>query len=501
MGSAVLPALARGSQHGPGVLGAAAARAVDDEAPGGGDPGEGEVGDADVSGSGAGDIDERAQVDVPGVQRAVLQSRHRGERDDLLGDPVPGIPGDLGPPVGDLGGRGGRADEDTGAAEAVDRLGDQLADPLEDGASLGPVPRPVGRHRVQQRVLVEVVNDQLGHEGIHRLVVGDAVAGRVGQRDMTGGGDVEHGRAQGQVDQFLVDAQVQDADRLPAAAVHDPAAGDGQVVGTDQQQTGTLGEALVLEPGGAVRAAGQQRGVGAGLGRGEQRGAEQLVGGGRVGQALGAGELGQDGVEQPAGGDRIGGAAGGAQVVLEDLPAAVLVAHDVEAHDGRADGGGRQPGRLLAPPRPTQDGVAAQDAVGEDPLLAVDVTEEQLERAGPLDQALGKLLPLVAADDPRHEVDGEQLLAVADAVGEPVLPQPVVAGLFAALQLLRSELEEGLDDAAVGRAREGAGADRLVAGPAVVAAEDGDRSLARPPVGLLDDEPPYVDQLATHGEG
>src|SRR5918995_9273 len=57
----------------PGVLGAAAARAVDDEAAGGGDAGEREGGQPDVLTAGAGQQHEGAQVDVPRVQPAGVQ--------------------------------------------------------------------------------------------------------------------------------------------------------------------------------------------------------------------------------------------------------------------------------------------------------------------------------------------------------------------------------------------------------------------------------------------
>ena len=51
---------------------------------------------------------------------------------------------------------------------------------------LGPLlrdPAQVRRHVREQRLLAQVVLDQLGHVGVHRLVVADAVAQRVGQRD------------------------------------------------------------------------------------------------------------------------------------------------------------------------------------------------------------------------------------------------------------------------------------------------------------------------------
>ena len=46
---------------------------------------------------------------------------------------------------------------------------------------------------------------------------------------------------------------------VAAVAVHHPPVGDDEVVGEDQRQPGAVGEAAVLEPGAAGRAAGEQR--------------------------------------------------------------------------------------------------------------------------------------------------------------------------------------------------------------------------------------------------
>ena len=50
------------------------------------------------------------------------------------------------------------------------------------------VPQQVGRHVGEDRLLAEVVADEVGHVGVHRLVVGDAVADRVGDGDVAGPG-------------------------------------------------------------------------------------------------------------------------------------------------------------------------------------------------------------------------------------------------------------------------------------------------------------------------
>ena len=181
-------------RHDPGVLGAAAAGGVDHQAAGRRDPGERDGRRARSPRRAVpGQVDERAQVDVPGLQPGPCPGS--GAR---TAPPPPGRPsragsrGDLGPSLGDLG-RGRRRGRSARPAPPWPSTGLVTSSPTRSSTirALGLVAGAVGRHRLQRRALVEVVADQLGHVAVHRLVVGDAVAGRVGQHDVAGRGDLE----------------------------------------------------------------------------------------------------------------------------------------------------------------------------------------------------------------------------------------------------------------------------------------------------------------------
>ena len=54
----------------------------------------------------------------------------------------------------------------------------------EDVAAVQVVDAEEGLHAGDQRILAEVVADDVGHVGVHGLVVGDARTGSVGDRDV-----------------------------------------------------------------------------------------------------------------------------------------------------------------------------------------------------------------------------------------------------------------------------------------------------------------------------
>jgi hypothetical protein len=116
----------------------------------------------------------------------------RGESDDLLRDPPRRVRRD-GHTAGGYLGRGGvRPNQYTDAPVPVHRLGNEFADPVEHRTGLCFITGPVRRHRLQARVLTQVVPDQLGHVAVHGFVVGHPVARRVGERYLTCCGDIEH---------------------------------------------------------------------------------------------------------------------------------------------------------------------------------------------------------------------------------------------------------------------------------------------------------------------
>ena len=90
--------------------------------------------------------------------------------------------------------------------------------------------------------------------------------------------------------------------------------------------------------------------------------------------------------------------AGVADVVLQHPPAPELVPDQVEAHDRRPDGAAGQARRLGSPSWRALHQLAAEHAVGHDPLIAVDVAQEQFDRPSALDQADPQCVPLVRGD-------------------------------------------------------------------------------------------------------
>ena len=110
------------------------------------------------------DVDEGAQVDVPRLQQPVPDRRHARTAARPPAPPSrPGSRAISARRAATSAALAPRADQHALAAGAVDRLRDELADPLEHGPALGLVARAVGRHALEQRPLVEVVADQLGH--------------------------------------------------------------------------------------------------------------------------------------------------------------------------------------------------------------------------------------------------------------------------------------------------------------------------------------------------
>ena len=117
------------------------------------------------------------------------------------------------------------------------------------------------------RLLGEVVADDVGQVGVDELVVGDAVADRVGQRDVAGAGGVdqagaaEHrvGAEVHRVEELVVDAAVDHVHRRQALrrTHHHAAAPALEVAALDELDAHGAGEQGVLEVGAVVDARGQ----------------------------------------------------------------------------------------------------------------------------------------------------------------------------------------------------------------------------------------------------
>ena len=398
-------------------------------------------------------------------ERAVGRGGRAGrELHELLGDPALGLAAhDVGL-ARELLLAGRRADEDALAARLARRLDDHLLEPVEHVLALLGVRHQVGRDVGQDRLLGEVVADHLRHVVVDRLVVGDARADRVDDRDRARPvgahqpGDAEQ-RVRPELErvhEVVVDPAVDRVHALQAVGGADVAGGvaDHEVGGLDELDAHLAGQERVLEVGGVERAGrpDDDRRLLLALGRGDLA---QRVGQQRRVVVDGPHPVG---VEQPrqqaqhrdAVLEHVGDAARGADVVLEHLPGAVGVAHEVAAGDVAVDAAGRADAVRLARERgPGDDQLPRHDAVVDDLAPVVDVVDEAVQRADALGQAALDLRPLGGRDHPRDEVQRERPVAdrpvdvrPAGVERDPLLHEDRVAAAAGVGQLLAAELGE-----------------------------------------------------------
>ena len=339
-----------------------------------------------------------------------------------------------------------RADHDALAARPVDRLEHQLVEPVEDLLARLRLAHPPGVDVAEHRLLGEVVADDVRHVGVDELVVGDAVADRVGERDVAGAGGVDQARAAEhrvgpevhRVEELVVDPAVDHVHRLEALGGphHHPAAAALEVAALDQLDAHRAGQQRVLEVGAVVDAGRQHddRRVGdAGRRRGAQRGEQPLrVAGDRTDPVLGESSPAAP-RRSPAGWSsrrrprtapaRCPRAPGTRRALsrIRSMPGHVH-AHAVR----RAHVGGR-----AVVVRRRRDHPARDHAVVEDLPGVVHVGEEQLQRPHPLLDAPLDRRPGVHLDDPRQDVERERPLLAADVEGDalvevarPAAPRP-----------------------------------------------------------------------------
>ena len=214
-------------------------------------------------------------------------------------------------------------------------------------------------------------------------------------------------------------------------------------------------EPVVLPVRAVARAVGEQhdvrvRRIGRRLRhRGEQRLAQEVE---HAVHRLDAGQhlLGERGRERRARGHGEGDPARRAQVVLEHRERAVVAAHDVEARDpDEAPPGRAQAGQLgLVVLRPAED-PAGHHPVGDDPLRAVHVGHEGVERADALLEPAAEPRPLVRVDHARHRVDDELAPPALGVERHPGRARLLVHERPQRAQVVRADgLERGAGDGA-----------------------------------------------------
>ena len=145
--------------------------------------------------------------------------------------------------------------------------------------------------------------------------------------------------------------------------------------------------------------------------------------------------------------EHVARARGRAQVVLEHEVLALVVADHVDAGHVRVDAAGRLDADHLAHEVARPEEQLARDLpVANDPLLAVDVVEEEVERANPLDDAAREPVPLRARNHARDQVEREDplepLLLAVDREADPLVHERQLDRVPPLLELLEAEPAE-----------------------------------------------------------
>ncbi len=190
------------------------------------------------------------------------------EVDDGLGDVVAGVGDDEFAERLDPGLVGRRPHEHAVSAGFVGGLDDEFRQVVEDVFHVVRLGGEIGLDVRQDGILAEVVADDFGDEAVDHLVVGDAGADGVGERDVAGAvgaheaGDAERGvlAEDERVEEIVVDAAVDhiDADEAVDGPHVNEIIDNDEVAALDDFDAHFAREVAVLEVG-AVEAAGREQ--------------------------------------------------------------------------------------------------------------------------------------------------------------------------------------------------------------------------------------------------
>ena len=161
------------------------------------------------------------------------------------------------------------------------------------------------------------------------------------------------------------------------------------------------------------------------------------------GDAVPLEELGERALHRRSVLEHVARPGGGAEVVLEHEVVALVVADHVHAGHVRVDAAGRVDADHLAHEVARPEEQRARDLpVADDSLLAVDVVEEEVERAHALDQAALEPVPLGAGNHARDQVEREDpldpLLLAVDREADPLVHERQLDRAPPLLELARS---------------------------------------------------------------
>ena len=330
-----------------------------------------------------------------------------------------------------------RSDQHSVAAGAVDFLDHELVEPLQHESEHFRFAATIGRHVLQQRLLLQVEFDEIGHVGVDRLVVGDAGADCIRDSHVARQiGAHQAGHTQNRVriederiEKIVVDPAIDHVHALgPERRSHEyDVVGYEQITALDELDAELVGQEgmLVISRVERTRRQDHDRGFAVIAARRDraQTGEQQ------VGVVVDRGHLmlGEQVRHQPhrhlAVLQHVGDAGRRARIVLEDVERVVAHAHDVDAGDLDPDVVWDPTSDHLRPVmRVAQDQLERNDVFFQDRARAVDVLQKEIERRDALDQPRLQPRPFGPRDHPRDDVERDQplgrVLVAVDAEGD-----------------------------------------------------------------------------------
>ena len=415
---------------------------------------------------------------MPRRELAADQGRHRAQLHHRLGDPAAGVLQQPGAQLLDLLRGCPRADDDALAAGAVDRLHHEFVEPVEHLLAMTGVFAAPGVDVGQDRLLRQVVADEVGQVGVDELVVGHAVTDRVGDRDIAAPCRVEQaGHAEHRItpemngiQEVVVDPAVDDVHRnQPVGRAHaDPSGLRDQVASLHEAHPHQPRQQRVLEVRrvvGARRQHHDRRVAHTGRRTGPQ-GREQLGGVLRDrADAVVRERLGQPGRHRAPVRHHVRDTGRDAHIVLEHPEVTVGVADQVDAGDVHTHPRGRVDAlRGAQEVRAAGDDTARDHTVVEHLTLAVDIGEECFKRPNSLCHASFHPRPCLVVDEARDDVDRERAFLTTDVEGDALVEIGVREIVGPRAQIVRRELFDLSAQLRVCRARLAAVGIHLVIG-------------------------------------
>ena len=213
-------------------------------------------------------------------------------------------------------------------------------------------------------------------------------------------------------------------------------------------------------------------------------------------------ELGDDPGDDAAVLHRVAQPGGGLRPVADDPPLPGGVAREVRGGEDQRAGVDRLAAQRAAGDRAGEAGVTEHhrgrdDALGEQPLLAVQVDEQGVEQLRALGQPLLQGGPGGGVDDQRHRVETPRALPVAGAgVGDAVVGEQAGDVAVDAVHVGRGQRDRELGEPLPGRPQRPVGAHHLVEATGAAVAQVAQGGLARGGGVVAEDRHPALPRAA-----